>query len=352
MSPDILVVGAGPTGLTAALELARLGIVPTIIDRREAPSGLSRAVGIIPHSMDILTPSGAAEAIRGEAVVVGRARFHAGRHRFASLTLDHGPGVQLLALPQDRTEHHLREALVRYGGRVEYGAALETLTEGADHVEVRINGEIRRFSHVIGADGVGSRVRKALGVGFEGYDLPETWSIADVEAPGWRDPQDFQAFFLRHQRAVIAIPLAATRFRLISNTPDALASLLVPMPVETVHRAGTFTISVRQVTEYATGRVYLAGDAAHCHSPVGGRGMNLGIADAADLAGRFASGDLTGYHAARHAEGQRVIALSERARKAVMQGGDLRRALVFGLLSVVTALPPLQRRLAGQVLDA
>ncbi len=350
VSGDILVVGAGPTGLTAALELARLGMVPTVIDRREGPSGLSRAVGIIPPSMDILAPSGAARAIRKEAVVVGQAQFHAGRFRFASLTLDHGEGAQMLALPQDRTEHHLRVALERYGGRVNFGQALEALTEGPDHVEVRINGEARRFGHVIGADGVGSRVRAAMGVGFEGYDLPETWSIADVEAPGWREPENFQGFFGRQGRTVIVIPLAATRFRLISNTPDALATLPVPMEVERLYRAGTFRISVRQVTAYATARVFLAGDAAHCHSPVGGRGMNLGIADAGDLAARFASGGLAGYHAARHAEGRRVIELSERARKALMQGGALRRGMFYGLMAVMMALP-IQRRLAGQVLD-
>lgn len=352
MAGGILVVGAGPTGLTAAVELARLGLRPTVIEARGGPSPLSRAVGILPHSMNVLAPSGAAKAIREEAVVVSSARFHAGARSVARLPLDHGPGAQLLALPQDRTEHHLRASLERLGGRVHYGQRLETLAEEERAVTVRINGRLARYSHVIGADGAGSTVRAALGLAYEGFDLPERWSIADVDLTGWAHPTAFHAFLLRGQRAVVVIPLGPARVRVISNTGDALVALPVDMRVETQHRADTFRISVRQAERYGTRRVFLAGDAAHCHSPVGGRGMNLGIADAADLARRFSAGSLQGYHAARHEEGARVIAQSERARRALVSGGAFRRALVLSALSLAGAAPPLARALARRVLDA
>ncbi|PWE33970.1 pentachlorophenol monooxygenase [Maritimibacter sp. 55A14] len=353
MTGRILIVGAGPTGLTAAVELVRRGQVPEVIDRKLAPSPLSRAVGILPSSMRILAPSGAADAIRDEAIAVPRAFFHLGRHRFGSLRFDRDPDPdrRLFALAQDRTETHLRAAFEHHGGRVRFGAELESLEEREDHVRVRISGAEARFSHVIGADGVGSRVREELGIAFDGFDLPETWSIADVDAADWRDPQAFQMFLLARGRGVIVVPLESARFRVISNTPDALAALPVAMDVRAIRRSDTFTISIRQVARYATARVFLAGDAAHCHSPVGGRGMNLGISDAADLARRFAEGGLEGYHDCRHAAGARVICQSEWGRRLLLGGNTLRRGAARAGLGLAAALPPLERLLVARILE-
>ncbi len=274
MASRILVVGAGPTGLTAAVELRRLGLDAAVIDRKPAPSPLSRAVGILPRSMDILEPSGASAAIRSEAIPIGQAIFHYGAQRIGTLDLAAATGARLLALAQDRTEAHLAAALDRQGGQVRYGAEFQSLEQDDSEVRVRISGADEAYSCVIGADGVQSRVRRALGVAFRGHDLPEDWSIADVEAEAWPDPASFQIFLLDGGRGVIVVPLEATRFRVISNSPDALAALPVPMRVRRVRRAEKFRISVRQVDRYQVGRVFLAGDAAHCHSPVGGRGMN------------------------------------------------------------------------------
>ncbi len=141
------------------------------------------------------------------------------------------------------------------------------------------------------------------------------------------------------------MPLGPTRYRVIASRPDALRALPVPMQVEQVHRAGTFRISIRQVRDYGRGRVFLAGDAAHCHSPVGGRGMNLGIADAADLAARIAEGRTAGYTAARHAAAARVIRATEAARR-MLQGGPLRRGLATSALRVASALPIARRAAA------
>ncbi len=349
----ILIVGAGPTGLTAALELARRGIVPEVVEKRATPSGLSRAVGILPRTMRLLQPSGVSEAIRNEAVAIGGVRLHLDDALIAriALNLESDPNNRLFALAQDRTETHLCEAFTRHGGSVRYGATLEAITQTEDKVQVTVDGSPDDYDYVIGADGAGSVVRQALGIAFDGIDLPEKWAIADVDCPDWPSPECFCLYLCSAGRVVVVVPLEATRFRVISNTEDALATLPVPMPVSHIRRQASFHIAVRQATHYRQGRVFLAGDAAHCHSPVGGRGMNLGIADAAELARCIVEDDLDGYQAARHPHGTQTIAMSERARKTATASSAWRRGLLTVPIRLASALPPLQRRLGRVLLD-
>lgn len=350
--PKVLIVGAGPTGLTAAVELARRGIVADVIDRREEASGLSRAVGILPRSLDLLGPSGVADRLRAEGIAFESAKFYRNDRPVARIPLTSPSGDTVLGLAQDRTEHHLAEAFRGYGGTVRYGLAFETLVHnGDDAVEAGFSdGSTGSYDYVIGADGVRSGVREALGIAFEGYDLPGKWSIADVDVEAWENARDFTICLLDAGAVAVVAPLEARRVRVVSNTPDALAALPLALETRKVRREGQFTISVRQVRDYAKGRVFLAGDAAHCHSPVGGRGMNLGIADAADLAGRIAAGTTAGYTAARHAAGAAVIKGSEAARRQATSTSPFNRPLIVAVLRLVGAVPALQRRFSRQVL--
>ncbi len=352
MPNPILIVGAGPTGLTAAVELARRGILPTVIEARDAPSTLSRAVGIQPRSMRLLEPSGVTEAIRAEAIPIERAIFH--DHDAPILTLplatDPDPDERLFSLAQDRTEALLRDAFERIGGEVRYGHRLDGLAQDAGGVTATVAGRPERYDRVIGADGVRSAVRAALGVGFPGTRLPKKWSIADVISETWADAESFQVFLNDGSEVVILVPIATHRYRLISNTTDALAALPVPMETTHVNRTAAFHIDVRQAETYTVGRVHLAGDAAHCHSPFGGRGMNLGIADAADLARRIAEDDVPGYADTRHEVGAKVIAFSERGRKAVLAESHLAQGLLRTAMRVVDRLDGFKRHRLQELL--
>jgi len=352
-SPHVLIVGAGPTGLTAAVELARRGIMPVVIEKRKSVSNLSRAVGILPRSMDLLGPSGVAKSIRSEAVVFQRAIFHNRDKPLAIIRLNtlKDRNKRIFGLAQDRTEAHLRNTFSGFGGKINYGAELLSLSQNDTGISVSILGKAFRFDTVIGADGTASTVRKALHIPFNGYELPEIWSIADVDLKGWKNPRAFQSFILDHGGVVVVVPLEKSRFRVIANRPHALASLPVPMNVTQVHRIAKFNISVRQAETYQSGRVFLAGDAAHCHSPVGGRGMNLGIADAADLAERIAKDTTEGYHAARHPVGKKTIKLSERARHTITSTHPAIRFFLRSFLRSTGHSALLQRRFVKNALD-
>lgn len=349
----VLIAGAGPTGLTAALELERRGIEVKVIEKRAEGSGFSRAVGIMPKSLELLSACGVAEQLLAEGIRMADFHIFLDARKLLSFTTRRADPKYdfLLALPQDRTEAIMRDRLAKRRIKVAFGTTLAGFEQSSEGVTVAYaDRTTERFDYLIGADGVHSTTRKILGVAFNGYDLPESWSIADVEARDWPYRDSFVVSALRDGRVAVVAHIGESRYRVISDTPNALATLALPLDITEIHRQGTFAISVRQVEKYQIGRVFLAGDAAHCHSPVGGRGMNLGIADAADLARRMAEGNPAGYTAARHPVGKAVIAASEGARKIITSGTWSRRALFRMGLAAVRMLPPLRRRTARAVL--
>ena len=350
----ILIVGAGPTGLTAAVELSRQCIIPRIIDRKDAPSPLSRAVGIMPRSLNTLTPSGVTKQLVEEGVKFRYAQLFHGNKLLMRISLKRGhPDWDFaIALAQDRTEHALIEGLKRNGGNVEFGSELTGIRQEDENILVNINnGPDEKYDYVLGADGIHSATRNLLGIDYPGFDLPETWSIADVDAVNWPYHETGTICILPHGKMVVVVPLETNRYRVVSNTDDALATLPLKLEVTNKHREGQFTISIRQVKEYRRGNVFLAGDAAHCHSPAGGRGMNLGIADAAEWAQRIIENDLEGYPQSRHEAGASTISLSERMRKTVTSTNPITKIglTIFGTL--INIFPPLEHRLAKTFLD-
>ena len=349
----VLIVGAGPAGLTTAVELARRGIVSDVIDLRESESGLSRAVGIMPASLEILRPSGVTSKLLAEGIKFQQVRIY--RHSSLVLALPlKGSGADdefILGLAQDRTETHLRDVLSELGGTVRYGTELVDLRQDAKKATVEMrDGAKAEYDFVVGADGARSTTRELLNIEFRGHDLPETWSIADVDAEGWSNTNAFTIYQLDRGDVVVVAPLESERFRVVSNTEDALAALPLKLNVTNIRRAGEFRISIRQVAQYGVGRVFLVGDAAHCHSPVGGRGMNLGIADGAELARRMVEGGLEDYGEARHKVGKEIIAGSEAIRKVITSRNPVTRFLVLAVLRTASLVPALQRQFTKKIL--
>lgn len=344
----ILVIGAGPVGLMAALALANQNIPCRIVERRTTPSELSRAVGIIPETIEALLRLGAGEAILAEAMPLRK--IEVSRAGKILMQLDNtGPVFRdrvIMGLPQNRTEEIMRDILAAKGVQVAYGVSVETLTTDDGRATVTFcDGSTEQYDWVIAADGVHSTARTQLGIAYPGIDLPGDWSIADVDVARDFDPEFVQIEAQgRGGNFLIVLPIEARRVRIVSSTPDALAALDRPIKIARVRRTGTFGISIRQAQTYRKGRVLLAGDAAHCHSPLGGKGMNLGMADAVAAVQAIVNGQVDSYSDQRHAAGRDVIMMTERARKVVASDALWARLLFSFVTGAISTLPLAHRQ--------
>ena len=206
---QVLIVGAGPTGLTAGVELARRGIHVEVIDKKTGPSKLSRAVGILPNSLGILAPSGVTNHLLNEGIKIQEVRVFCEEQQILSLSLKGGRSDwdYVTALAQDRTEEILRKALLEFGGSVTFSRELIHLDQSFERVVVGTSdGQESAYDIVIGADGINSKVRESLGIEYPGFDLPETWSIADVDAKNWPNTGVFTICLLSGGRFVVIAP--------------------------------------------------------------------------------------------------------------------------------------------------
>ena len=339
--------------MTAALELKRRGIDVVVVDKRATASGASRAVGILPRSLDLLAASGARDKLLAEGVHYEGVRLHRRAKELAHFSFEKvGAGLFILGLAQDRTETVLRDCLASYGGEVRYSTEFVNYVEADGGIVAEFaDGTHATFDYLLGADGVRSTVRERAGLAYRGIELPEQWSIADIETRNWKNSDGFSVYLLDEGIVCVVAPMAPDRMRIIANRPDARNVLPVPIEVTKVHREGSFTISVRQVDEYRKGRLFLAGDAAHCHSPVGGRGMNLGIEDACEFALRLVEGRLDDYSRSRHAVGKKVIGISEAGRKVLAVDAPFKRGLAAMLLTLAGKVPFMERAFLKRALN-
>ncbi|MDF1758395.1 MAG: NAD(P)/FAD-dependent oxidoreductase [Legionellaceae bacterium] len=352
----VIIVGAGPVGLTAGVELARRNIQVEIIDKKEHGSILSRAVGINPLSLKILETSGVSEKLIAEGIKYHTAHFYRNSTAWVDLDLTAASPIQygynyMLGLPQDRTEAILSDTVTKLGGVINFNTQLKEFSQHSDGVIVKTNtGKTLTADYLIGADGMQSMTRDMLGIKSREIKLPEVWSIADIDAKHSGLANSVAIYLLERGKMVFIAPIGEHRFRLVSNTPKALDTIPVDLEITNIRREAEFKIIISQVDSYQKGRVFLAGDAAHSHSPVGGRGMNLGIADAADLAQMIAQGNVNQYTKSRHSEGKKIIAGSEILRKILGTKSPFKHTLILWMFKIISRVPILQKKFASKFL--
>ncbi|WP_175695590.1 FAD-dependent monooxygenase [Burkholderia ambifaria] len=330
--PPVLIVGAGPTGLAAAMSLARARVPVRIIDRLTTPAPYSRAIGIQARTLEMLEQHRAVEPFLVLGHRAHAAALHAGGRVIARLDFDplQTRYPYLLFLDQSITEQLLAEHLAGLGVTVERGVTLTACDAGGTSLDVTIRGADGREqsfapSYLIAADGAHSTVRHLLGLGFAGQAFEQTFLLADFSAiPDW--PEEEIHLFTTPDGIAGLFPMGGGRYRLVADRPPGDASPDAPPPslaqCEAIVRARVgasiapsdlawssyFRLHSRMVARLRHGRVFFAGDAAHVHSPAGAQGMNTGMQEVFNLGWKLArvlgGGTperlLDTYHAERH----------------------------------------------------
>ncbi len=299
---SVLIVGAGPTGLVLAIELIRRGISVRLIDAKEVPEKYSRAMGIQSRTLEVFEKIGVLPAFLKEGNKVQKISIHwAGKQSHLSLENLDAPYPFTLILPQSDTERLLREHLESIGGSIEWNTRLINLDKKQAIIKLPSKKiEQVRYPWIIGCDGAHSTIRHALNLPFLGAALPETFLLADVQAYTnieYEGPQ----IFLSKKGFGLIIPFPQKNYyRIIcpgaekTETPQQLSALLKErglssiFDVHKVDRISSFQIQRRHSLKFRQNSIFLAGDAAHIHSPFGGQGMNTSIQDAFNLGWKLA----------------------------------------------------------------
>lgn len=368
---DVLIVGAGPTGLTLAATLRAQGIRCTLIDAQAEGANTSRAAVVHARTLEVLEPLGVTPELLRRGVPAQRFTIRDRDRVLVPIAFDQLPTRYpfTLMVSQADTEAVLLQRLQALGGQVLRPRTLAGLTQDARHAFATLDDGSRISArYVVGADGMHSAVRRLAGIAFEGGSYGESFVLADVRLEG-EVPHDEVILFFSPAGMVVVAPLPGSVHRIVATVdeapevPDAafVQALLdsrgperSPVRVAGLLWGSRFRVHHRLAERYRAGRVLIAGDAAHVHSPAGGQGMNLGILDATALAAALVAalqGDdsaLDAYgHTRRPIAGQ-VVKLADRLTRLATVAPAWRRVRNL-LLSTVARLPRMRRRLAWQL---
>jgi 2-polyprenyl-6-methoxyphenol hydroxylase-like FAD-dependent oxidoreductase len=365
---DVLVVGAGPVGLATAATLAARGVDVTVIDRRAEGDNTSRAAVVHAHTLEVLQTIGAADPLVARGIHAPRFTIRDRDRKLVSVRFDNLPTPYPYALmvPQTITEEVLHDRLVAAGGRVH--RPYEVVGLDGDTVTLA-GGETIRARYVVAADGMHSTVRRLAGIDFGTDEGGESFALADVRVEGDL-PRDEVILFFSRAGMLVWAPLPDGSVRIVAEVDDApehptaafVQSLLDargpaarPQVVSEVVWGSRFRVHHRVAERFRAGRVLLAGDAGHVHSPAGGQGMNLGLHDAvalgtvlAGVLGGAPESALDGYAAARRPVAREVVGFARQLTWLATLAGPL-RPIRNAVLGTVFRLPPARRRLAHRL---
>jgi 2-polyprenyl-6-methoxyphenol hydroxylase-like FAD-dependent oxidoreductase len=304
----ILIVGAGPTGLTLAAGLLRRDVPVRIVDRAERANPHSKAIILWPRGLEVFARLGVEDEIRRRAVPIMAANYHAGGSRVCRVNFRGLRGSRFdgpLSLPQNETEDVLEDLVDRLGGTVDRGCGFVSATQDDQRVMTALtSGEIHTSRWLVGCDGYRSAVRETCGISFDGEPYPQRFALVDGM---WSTSLaiDESHYFMGDSGVLVVVGLPGDRMRVFVSLPAGTGAAgtddLVPL-VQQIARErcpaaldlvestgnGVFTVSRRMARSFAQGRILLAGDAAHVHSPAGGQGLNTSVQDAHEVAWRLA----------------------------------------------------------------
>lgn len=378
---EVLVVGAGPTGLTLASVLRRLGVDCVLIDKSDAPSRTSKAIGLQYRVSELLTWMGLCERFRACAARQSRVDLYADGQRLARLdfgALRHRAGhgafqPQMLIVPQSETERLLGEGLTELGGAVEWATALQSFQQSERAVEARLSdGQTVHARYLVSCEGAHSVARKQAQIDFAGKTYPQDFIMADVEMDTALARGQGHSW-LHPDGVVTAITLPGpTRWRLFIEAQHEPEREVTLERVQAIYAQRTgdaesalrdpswltrFRLHCRMVERFRAGRLFLAGDAAHLHSPSGGQGITTGMQDAYNLGWKLAQVLRAGapdtlldsYDRERRPAARAVLATTDRNTRVFFATGAIGKWLRNRVFMPLLDQPPVQRRLLSKL---
>lgn len=362
----VAIVGAGPTGLALAVTLAEAGVGFVLLDKLAEGANTSRAGVVHARTLEVLDELGASAPLIERGLVINRFRVRDGVRKLAELDFSGlpTPHPYTLLVPQYDTEAVLLARLRELGGDVHRPYEVAKAEQDDDGVTLTMaTGETLRAEYAVGADGMHSVVREAAGIGFTGSAYEQSFVLADVTMD-WAPGRDEVSLQFNAAGLVVIAPLPQDRYRVVATVADAprepdaayvqrILDERAPGQAKVTGMvwSSRFRVHHRVADSYRNGRLLLAGDAAHVHSPAGGQGMNTGIQDAFALGRAIAQDRLDGYEAQRRPVAERVVAFTDRMTRIATTRSRVLRTVRNLVLPVVSRIPAFRTKLATELAE-